>query len=67
MQTNPIIHPIKQTPIHSDGGLFYLMMGFERFNAARTSAAGDGWTEPNQNFLPPWREKMQTKPMIHPI
>jgi hypothetical protein len=31
---------------------------FERLNATRMSVAGEGWTEPNNNFSPEWR-KMQ--------
>ena len=29
--------------------------GFEKLNAARVSAAGEGWTEPNLYFCPPGR------------
>ena len=31
-------------------------------NTTRTSVAGEGWTEPNPYFLPPWRKEMQTSP-----
>ena len=34
--------------------------GFEQLNAARMSAAGEGWTEPNLNFHPIKGMKMQT-------
>ena len=35
-------------------------VGFEQLNAARMSAAGEGWTEPNLNFHPIKGMKMQT-------
>jgi len=37
------------------------MARFEKLNAARMSAAGEGWTEPNLYFSSPLRRrKMQT-------
>ena len=46
--------------VRPKGWTFFLAIDrFERSNAARMSAAGDGWTEPNHYFCPKMA-KMQT-------
>ena len=40
--------------------VWYSQVGFENRNAVRMSAAGDGWTEPNQYFR---TAKMRTNPI----
>ena len=38
-----------------DGPIFIAQLGLEESNAARVSAAGEGWTEPNINSCPKGR------------
>jgi len=43
---------------------FLVKRRFEQSNAARMSAAGDGWAEPNHNFHPPQEDENANESLL---